>query len=516
MIRWSVLFLLAVCLQTLLAQAPSRVLPFIHFSDEREEKSFNKLLEEPTSDDVLTVLLLTDPDRKGIPVDDARGRLTTFIDGHKDKKGAPLSEKHLRQIFNEVQSSFLVRYDAQALFADLFTKGDFNCVTASALFALILNDLGIPYGIHLTPDHMYLATVVQGDPAVIETTDPVRGVFVVSPLARKKYVQELLRAKRISQGQIDSLGLDGALATLVTNDTVIDLRATVGTHYHNAGVFAADRDLLKGIGQLAKAYSLHASPDTKDLLQMALLRHVDQLTYDTFEDVRFLLDTYAFIEIPTMDRLIPTDHARLLDKHLIHRGDTAFANAMLAAFLEVLRTEEARRKIRFQHHAEMGRYHVLKRQWDPAVEHLLIAYAMEPDHVQVSALVTESLVNRLERLPDRSSYAAHLDELVARHPELKGTPGIQHCYQIVYLIAAEDHFNIDERRKAELFLKQFEELYGLSEDLPVNAVARAYIAGWRSWARARDSDKARSYIARGLKIAPFNEDLHRASLYSTY
>ncbi|MBX2978959.1 MAG: hypothetical protein KF905_06675 [Flavobacteriales bacterium] len=516
MIRWSVLLLLIVCLQTGLAQAPSRVLPFIHFSDEREEKSFNKLLEEPTADDVLTVLLLTDLDRKGIPVDDARRRLALFIHGHKERKGAALSEKHLRQIFNEVQSTFLVRYDAQALFGDLFTKGDFNCVTASALFALILNDLDIPYGIHLTPDHMYLATMVQGDPAVIETTDPVRGVFVVSQRARKKYVQEILRAKRISHGQIDSLGLDGALATLVTNDTVIDLRATVGTHYHNAGVFAADHDLQKGIDQLAKAYMLHASPHTKELLQLALLRQVEQLSYETFEDVRFLLDTYAFIEPPTMDRHIPTDHARLLDKHLIHRGDTAFVNSILDAFLELPRSEEARRKIRFQHHVEMGRYHALKRQWDPAVEHLLIAYSIEPDHVQVSALVTEALVHRLDRLPDRSSYVAHLDELVAMHPELKGTPGIQHCYQIVYLIAAEDHFNIDERRKAEMFLKKFEALYEREEDLPVNAVARAYIAGWRSWARARDSDKARNYLSRGLKIAPFNEDLHRASRYSTY
>jgi hypothetical protein len=130
--------------------------------------------------------------------------------------------------------------------------------------------------------------------------------------------------------------------------------------------------------------------------------------------------------------------------------------------------------------------------------------------------VIEALVRKLERMPDRSSYVAHLDGLVARAPELKGTPGIQRCYQVVYLISAEDHFNIDHRSKAEDYLKRFENLYDQDENLPVDAVAGAYLAGWRSWTRARDKTMAKSYLTRGLKIAPFNEDLRRANGYTTY
>ncbi|MEX1131983.1 MAG: hypothetical protein WEC15_02055 [Flavobacteriales bacterium] len=516
MMRLAFILLMCVAVRATFAQAPPTAAPFLRFSDAREEQSYNNLVGSPVISDVVTLLTLTDIDRKHSSVEAVTDRLEQFVYDHRKLKAHSLTEKQLRQLFNEVQSAFLVRYDARALFADLFTNGDFNCVTASALFALILNELAIPYTVHLTPDHMYLATLVQGSPAVIETTDPVRGVFIITPRTRKKYVDELLRAKRISKGQLDSLGMDGALATLTSNDTVIDLRATVGTHYHNSGVFISDQDLPKGIGQLAKAYGLHPSEHTKDLLQMALLKRVGGLSYDSIEDVQFLLDTYSFINLPTMERLIPGDHARLLDKFLIQRSDTGFTNAMLTAFLGTLRTEEARDRIRFQHHAEMGRYLALKNQWDMALEHLLIANSLEPEHAQVGSLVIEALVNRLERLPDRSSYIQHLDDLVAQHPQLRETSGMLRCYQVVHLIAAEDHFNIDERRKAEEFLKRFEELYKELEDLPVDGVARAYIAGWRSWTRARDSEKARSYITRGLGIAPFNEDLRRASRYNTY
>jgi len=516
MMRSALSIMLVVVVQVMFAQVPPSVAPFIRFSDGLEEQSYRNLTESPAIADVLTLLTLTDPQRKHPSVEAVKVRLDQFVKDHRQIKAHSFTEKQLRKLFDDVQSTFLVRYDARSLFADLFVTGDFNCVTASALFALVLNELDIPYAVHLTPDHMYLATLVQGSPAVIETTDPVRGVFIITPRTRKKYVDELLRAKRISKGQIDSLGMDGALATLTSNDTVIDLRATVGTHYHNSGVFLADQDLPKGIGQLAKAYGLHPSAHTKDLLQMALLKRVGELSYDSFDDVRFLLDTYSFIDLPSMDRLIPGDHAKLLDKFLIQRSDTGLTNAMLNAFLGTLRTEEARDRIRFQHHAEMGRYWALKRQWDMAVEHLLIANSLEPEHAPVGSLVIEALVNRLERLPDRSSYIQHLDELVARHPQLGGTTGMMRCYQVVHLIAAEDHFNIDERRKAEQFLKRFEELYKELEDLPVDGVARAYIAGWRSWTRARDGDKARSYITRGLVIAPFNEDLRRASRYNTY
>lgn len=498
------------------AQAPERLQPFIRFSDEREAQGFTQLLEAPTASAAITLLMLTDSERRGPSLEEVTRRIQGFSQRHRSLSAATLTEKQLRQLFQEVQSAFMIRYDARALFVDLFTTGDFNCVTASMLFALILNDLGIPYAVHQTPDHMFLATMAGGGPAVIETTDPVRGVFIVTARARKKYVQELLRAKLISQTQIDSLGTDETLATLSKGDTIIDLRAAVGTHYHNAGIFICDRDLREGISLFAKANALHPSIRSKATLRQALALRIDRLEFETLDDVRFLLAGYAYIDDPEIDDALLDDHLKLLNRHLIQRSDTVFARTMYDEVMSTVYREPARTKLRFQHHATMGRFYALKNQWNPAVEHLVMAAAMEPNNAEVEAWVIEALIRRLERMPDRSNYVAHLDGLVERTPELKGTPGIQRCYQVVYLISAEDHFNIDQRNKAEEYLKRFEKIYDQQENLPVDAIAGAYMAGWRSWTRARDKNMAKSYLARGLRIAPFNETLNRANGYTTY
>ncbi|MFN6117553.1 MAG: hypothetical protein ACK46G_15620 [Flavobacteriales bacterium] len=503
-------------LMTTNAQVPEQLQPFIQFADEREAESFSRVLGTPNTADIITLLMLTDSGLKGPSLEEVMRRIQASTERHRGLSAASLSEKQLRHLFQEVQSAFMKRYDARALFADLFANGDFNCVTASMLFAIILNDLGIPFDMHQTPDHMFLVTTAGGYPAMIETTDPVRGVFVVSPRTQKKYVEELLRAKRITQAQIDSMGMVGAVSTISRLDTVIDMRAAVGTHYHNAGIFIADSDVQKAISMFAKAHALHPSATSKATMRQALAMRLDKMEFETMDDVRFLLAGYSFIDDPEVDAALLDDQSKLLDRHLIQRGDTVFAKAMFDAFLNTVDRERTRNKLTLQHHVAMGRYYALKNLWNPAVEHLLLAAAMEPNNVEVEAWVSEALLRRLERMPDRSSYLEHLDGLVERAPELKGTPGIQRCYHLVYLISAEDHFNIDQRTKAEDYLKRFERTYGQQESLPVDAIAGAYLAGWRSWTRARDKSMAKSYLARGLKIAPFNEDLNRANGYTTY
>ncbi|MFN9326770.1 MAG: hypothetical protein ACK6A5_15445, partial [Flavobacteriales bacterium] len=137
-------------LMTTNAQVPEQLQPFIQFADEREAESFSRVLGTPNTADIITLLMLTDSGLKGPSLEEVMRRIQVSTERHRGLSAASLSEKQLRHLFQEVQSAFMKRYDARALFADLFANGDFNCVTASMLFAIILNDLGIPFDMHQT------------------------------------------------------------------------------------------------------------------------------------------------------------------------------------------------------------------------------------------------------------------------------------------------------------------------------------------------------------------------------
>ena len=72
---------------------------------------------------------------------------------------------------------FLRRFVAYEPFGRLLQEGVYNCVSASALFALLLEDLGYPCQPYETPFHLYLLVEYRpGKKLLLETTDPYAGL----------------------------------------------------------------------------------------------------------------------------------------------------------------------------------------------------------------------------------------------------------------------------------------------------------------------------------------------------
>lgn len=80
------------------------------------------------------------------------------------------------KVFHSVHRKFLKRYVHLASANELFEKGYYNCLTATALYGSIFEEMGIAYSITETPSHIYLKVYDrEGTPYLLETTDPVGG-----------------------------------------------------------------------------------------------------------------------------------------------------------------------------------------------------------------------------------------------------------------------------------------------------------------------------------------------------
>jgi len=98
--------------------------------------------------------------------------------------------QRLGKLFIKIHRKFLKTYSFNANFSGLINNGEYNCVTASIVFALILDRLEIKYEIHETPFHTYLKVWNnKGKCILLETTNATNG-FIINPLQIEKMEEE--------------------------------------------------------------------------------------------------------------------------------------------------------------------------------------------------------------------------------------------------------------------------------------------------------------------------------------
>ncbi|MDF9798134.1 hypothetical protein OKW21_003397 [Catalinimonas alkaloidigena] len=159
------------------------------------------------------------------------------------------SEKQfLKYTFYKIHNRYLKHYTAHASLNDLLDKGQYDCITGSAFYALILEALEVDYIIKELPYHVYLIAQ-PGDekaPVLLESTD-ARSGFVEEP----ERVQEMIRmyAEDVQSDQQDHYTYNFVI------DEEIGLKQLAALNYYNEAVDHYNQQNLK----LATQYLDYAS-----------------------------------------------------------------------------------------------------------------------------------------------------------------------------------------------------------------------------------------------------------------
>lgn len=202
------------------------------------------------SQKMLTVFLQVDQQATAQATAQQLRTLDTFIKELHDKRSRYRSEaRFLSFFFRKVHRKFLKHYQRHTTLYELLEQGSYDCVTGTALYALLLDALNIPYQVHEFPYHVYLTlTTSQGDTIMIESTDPQYG-FVTDPR------EQTQRAKHYSRVATDES--EEAYQYGFTIRESIGLTKLAGLSYFNEAVdrynqqqFQAASDLLRRASQL--------------------------------------------------------------------------------------------------------------------------------------------------------------------------------------------------------------------------------------------------------------------------
>lgn len=115
-------------------------------------------------------------------------RVTEFFDRLESHAGS--YDKHqqqfARQIFVKTHSRFLKTFKENATFSQLFSNGNYNCLTATALLGVALQHFNYSFKIFETNHHIFILVDTDRGPALLETTDPFDGFTTDPKLIDKK------------------------------------------------------------------------------------------------------------------------------------------------------------------------------------------------------------------------------------------------------------------------------------------------------------------------------------------
>ncbi|MEM6841162.1 MAG: hypothetical protein AAF632_02955 [Bacteroidota bacterium] len=105
---------------------------------------------------------------------------TTIAHLEKKQHKYRRASSFLKHMFYYVHRKHLKRYQQFSLLTDVMKSGTYDCVSASALYALLLERLGFSYQIWEMDYHIYLSVDLGDRTIVLEATDPLYG-FIEQP-----------------------------------------------------------------------------------------------------------------------------------------------------------------------------------------------------------------------------------------------------------------------------------------------------------------------------------------------
>ena len=154
----------------------------------------------------------------------------------------------LQKMFYKVHHKKLGWYENHVTLSQTLDSKKYDCLTGSALLALILHDLNYTYKILEFDFHVFVIAETEAGQVLLEATDPFNG-FVTDPKQIDDRIRSNVKNEKVS---------DGIYKTYIRNE--IDLKALAGLQYFNMAVdFYNHQEYKKASDFIKKADLLYPS-----------------------------------------------------------------------------------------------------------------------------------------------------------------------------------------------------------------------------------------------------------------
>lgn len=271
------------------------------YSSTFEKEIFNSFKKDTLNYDFFKSLFAIDSTLTKEKVNQYRSSVLSLLSNLPPKEEKEKKEKkRVKLIYDKIHEKFFKKYVLDSYFTDIFNNGRYNCVTASALYAFAFDELKIPYYVKQTPSHVFLVAYPKSHKIYLETTVPGAHGFVVPEESEvKKIINELIAYKLVTQEEVNSKGYIKFYEDYYYGKDFISKNSLIGMQYYNKGIFDfQNSNYNQAINNLRKAKVFYSSPIIKSILKSIMFLKINDLEFNSENDVDFLLELLSISKYP--------------------------------------------------------------------------------------------------------------------------------------------------------------------------------------------------------------------------
>jgi hypothetical protein len=482
------------------------------FKTSQEKQLFSEIASGKNID-YLNLFILSDPSSNPV-TETPKDKIETFFSSSDALHQQDFNAKRLKKVYSDIHNSFLNKYVDNPGFGELFSTGNYNCATATALYTLLLDKTSIAYNIRETPQHVYIVAAPETYNLIFETTAPGAKFLDLNEKSKNQFLEYLYNNKIISKGEWTSGDKNELFKKFFFNDSVINKRQLAGLLYYNAGVDAIGKENFnEGYKNFEKAYFLYPCQKIRYfvIISLASLLVEDKMKNDPDAYMYYL----RFSDISDRDiskTMLGGYYDEIGQKLLFKSSDPQKYWQLYNRMIPHISDTTLRKDIQSAHYYNIAHYFSIKSKYDSSLLYLDSVYTYNKNDLLIQELITNNLLEVLRGITNEKKAYDSLNTIFKRYPFIDRQSRLGEYYFYCLSRVTVTAFQNDHKKEGDEYLQI---IYNLIETQPeLKKKGEPYFteafSGAYSYFMGRSKYKeAKDFLTSVMKFYPDNEDLQR-------
>ncbi|UII21999.1 hypothetical protein [Fulvivirga ligni] len=480
----------------------------LSFSSELEEKAFSDFFLHGQQN-YLELFMATSPLSTTGNYNVANQKIETEINSiDKEKLFKKKPEKRVKALYDQIHADFLSKYELQNNFTEIFTNGNYNCVSASALYSLFFESFEIPYAIKESPTHVYVIAYPKSARILVESTDPGGKFIVFDDRYKSDFVNRMKSAKLISEAEYNSKTVSQLFDQYYFSEEEIGLKELVGIQYSNEALYKLEKENYLGAYEdLKKSYLLYPSKKVSSMLMMVNSILLSRADYYDSTAVQQLNQLSRFKEYGFTNDDMLAEFGRLTNDILINHTDFDRYAQAYVTLTPSFKDEELRKEVDFVFNYENGRILYNRHKYSEALSYLEKAYNLKSDNANIEELLVANIIQQTRSQSNNIATIAFLEKRKETHPALTDNISFKSLLTVSYLVESGNSFDLNRIQDGLKYMHMFEEQYSKDLSIDTEYIGRFYAIAATYYFKKGNTSKAKQTIEKGLEYAPGHHEL---------
>lgn len=436
------------------------------------------------------------------PIDEYRQNFYTFLD-ELEIEQIPQTYDKANKLYNALQENYLLNYAENTLFAEIFTAQQFNSVTGTALYALALSYLNIPYQIKTNPQQVFLVAYPNQTEVIFDCTADHTEATGFVYRKTESYKQFLLKQELISEEEAQ----DEHFRDLhFLNDTILNIQQLAAIPYYHHFVKHLEKDELDyALYELEKAVYLYEAPYMlqwlKLCIQAVLLDEDNKHDVSTYCNYLIKHKQYNWDtdDIQKKVAAMAAERAQLFMS--LSNSDSLIKQYNLCLKSEV-NDESLAQEINRKIHLLVAQSYYLDQKYDQSLDYLYYAY--EAGDSQQQSYIKNCLNQKFKKIENPASGLDTLYKYESIFPFVQNDRDLK-AYKAYYLMKnVYGYFKIEDVEQGLSYLTAFRNAFQPADEALYRKqpIASGFAAAVFFYATNQQYEIAKQLVNEALQYVP--------------